>query len=268
MTLILAEPFRRLWAGRDPFEAVEQLEGQVYRELDGRRTLRTEVEGRGYFVKIHRGIGWGEIVKNLSTARLPVLGAGQEWRALERLHAVGVPTMTAVAYGERGRNPAAQHSFIITEELAPTVSLEDYSVDWLAQPPEPALKRALIAEVAKMTGTMHRAGVNHRDCYICHFLLHTDRPVSPGRLRLSLIDLHRAQVRRQVPRRWRDKDLAGLYFSALGIGLTRRDELRFLRGYFQRPLREILRDEAKLLRDLQRKAAKLAARKQRYGDAL
>ncbi len=268
MTLILAEPFRRLWAGRDPFEAVEQLEGQVYRELDGRRTLRTEVEGRGYFVKIHRGIGWGEIVKNLSTAKMPVLGAGQEWRALERLHAAGVPTMTAVAYGERGRNPAAQHSFIITEELAPTVSLEDYSVDWLARPPEPALKRALIAEVAKMTGTMHRAGVNHRDCYICHFLLHIDQPVSPGRLRLSLIDLHRAQVRRQVPRRWRDKDLAGLYFSALGIGLTRRDELRFLRGYFQRPLREILRDEAELLRDLRRKAARLSARKQRYGDAL
>ena len=26
MKLILAEPFKRLWAGRDPFEAVEQLQ--------------------------------------------------------------------------------------------------------------------------------------------------------------------------------------------------------------------------------------------------
>ena len=33
MRLILAEPFKSLWAGRDPFEAVEALEGQVYREL-------------------------------------------------------------------------------------------------------------------------------------------------------------------------------------------------------------------------------------------
>lgn len=74
MKLILAEPFKRLWAGRDAFEAVEALEGQVYRELEGRRTLRTEVDGRGYFVKIHRGIGWGEIVKNLLTAKAPVLG--------------------------------------------------------------------------------------------------------------------------------------------------------------------------------------------------
>ncbi|QCT97899.1 lipopolysaccharide core heptose(I) kinase RfaP [Stutzerimonas degradans] len=260
MQLILAEPFKSLWRGKDAFAEVERLEGQVYRELEGRRTLRTEVEGRGYFVKIHRGIGWGEIVKNLLTAKAPVLGAGQEWRAIQRLHEVGVPTMTAVAYGERGGNPASQHSFIITEELAPTVSLEDFSANWREQPPAPTLKRALIAEVARMAGTMHRAGVNHRDFYICHFLLHTERPVSANDLRLSLIDLHRAQTRAQTPRRWRDKDLAGLYFSALGIGLTRGDRLRFLRGYFQRPLRDILHDEARLLAWLQRKAERLSSR--------
>ena len=268
MRLILAEPFKTLWRGKDPFVQVEQLEGQVYRELEGRRTLRTEVAERGYFVKIHRGIGWGEIVKNLLTAKLPVLGAKQEWVAIQRLTEAGVPTMTAVAYGERGANPATQHSFIVTEELAPTVSLEDFSLQWLKQPPAPMLKHALIAEVARMTGTMHRAGVNHRDCYICHFLLHTDKPVTADDFRLSLIDLHRAQTRGAITRRWRNKDLAALYFSALDIGLTRRDKLRFLRSYFQEPLRQILQDEARLLAWLEAKAVKLYARKQRYGDAL
>jgi len=99
MKLILAEPFKTLWAGRDAFEAVEELQGQVYRELENRRTLRTEVDGRGYFVKIHRGIGWGEVAKNLLTAKLPVLGAGKEFDAINRLKEVGVPTMTCVAYG-------------------------------------------------------------------------------------------------------------------------------------------------------------------------
>lgn len=268
MKLILAEPFKRLWAGRDAFEAVEALQGQVYRELEGRRTLRTEVDGRGYFVKIHRGIGWSEIAKNLLTAKAPVLGAGQEWRAIQRLTEAGVPTMTAVAYGERGGNPARQHSFIVTEELAPTVDLEQLSLNWAEQPPKPALKWALIERVAQMTGDMHRAGVNHRDCYICHFLLHSDRPIQASDLRLSVIDLHRAQVRDTVPRRWRDKDLAALYFSALGIGLTRRDKLRFLRTYFQSPLRQVLREEASLLAWLERKAARLYERKQRYGDRL
>ncbi len=268
MKLKLAEPFQTLWAGRDPFVEVEGLQGEVYRELEARRTLRTEVAGRGYFVKIHRGIGWGEIFKNLLTAKLPVLGAGQEWRAIQRLHEAGVPTMTAVAYGERGSNPADQHSFIVTEELAPTVSLEDYSLDWLVNPPLPTLKHALIAEVARMTGMMHRAGVNHRDCYICHFLLHTDTEITPEQFKLSVIDLHRAQTRGRITRRWRDKDLAALYFSALGIGLTRRDKFRFLKGYFQQPLRQILRDEAALLGWLDGKANKLLDRKQRYGDAL
>jgi len=268
MKLMLAEPFKSLWAGQDPFVAVEALQGKVYRELEGRRTLRIEVAGRGYFVKIHRGIGWGEIAKNLLTAKLPVLGARQEWQAIERLTAAGVATMTAVAYGERGGNPARQHSFIVTEELAPTTDLEQLSLNWANQPPAPRLKWALIREVASMVGRMHRAGVNHRDCYICHFLLHTDQAVTADNLRLSLIDLHRAQTRSSTPKRWRDKDLASLYFSVLDIGLSRRDKLRFLRSYFQRPLRETLNNEARLLAWLERKADKLYERKQRYGDAL
>ena len=177
-------------------------------------------------------------------------------------------TVTAVAYAERGGNPAAHHSFIVTEELAPTTDLEQLSLNWAQQPPEPRLKWALIKEVANMVGSMHRAGVNHRDCYICHFLLHTDKPVTADDFRLSVIDLHRAQVRRTLPLRWRNKDLAALYFSVLDIGLSRRDKLRFLRDYFQQPLRQTLSNERSLLGWLERKADALYARKQRYGDAL
>lgn len=268
MRLMLLEPFKSLWHGEDPFVEVERLDGQVYRELEGRRTLRTEVDGQGYFVKIHRGIGWGEIAKNLLTAKAPVLGAGQEWRAIQRLHEVGVPTMTAVAYGERGANPASQHSFIITEELAPTLSLEDLTVNWVAEPPAPALRHALTAELARMVGDMHRGGVNHRDCYLCHFLLDTAQPIDAHNIKLSVIDLHRAQLRAHLPMRWRDKDLSALYYSALEIGLTRRDKLRFLKGYFRQPLRQILAEQSASLSLIQRKADKLYARKQRYGDAL
>jgi heptose I phosphotransferase len=257
----LKEPFRSRWAGQDPFAAAEALQGQVLRALEGRRTLRTEIDGRGYYVKIHRGIGWREIFKNLLSGRLPVLGAGNEWRALERLTAAGVDTMRAVAFAERGDNPARRHSFIITEELAPTVSLEDFCRDWPQHRPAPALKHALIRRVAEMARRMHGSGVNHRDFYICHFLLHL--PVAASAPRLSLIDLHRAQVRTSTPRRWRDKDLAALYFSALDIGLTKRDRLRFLKTYFARPLRSILRDESALLGHLESESVRLMARYRR-----
>ena len=262
-TVWLAPPFDRLWAGRDAHAAVEALQGEVFRELEARRTLRTEVEGRGYFVKIHRGVGWGEIVKNLVSLRAPVLGAGNEYRALRRLAELGVASMTPVAFAERGANPARQHSFIITEELANTVSLEDHCRDWPTNPPPAAWKHALIRRVAEMAGRMHHGGVNHRDFYICHFLLHLHPAPRPEAFRLSLIDLHRAQTRAATPRRWRDKDLAGLYFSALEIGLARRDLLRFLRAYFERPLRVILREEAGLLARLEREAQRLMARYRR-----
>jgi heptose I phosphotransferase len=258
--LFIDEPFRSLWLGRDPFAAVEALQGEVFRELEARRTLRTNVAGRGYFVKIHRGVGWPEILKNLVSLRLPVLGAANEWRAIGRLTELGVDTMRGVAFGQRGHNPATRHSFIVTEELAPTISLEDFCRDWPATPPPVALKRALIRRVADMAGRMHRGGVNHRDFYICHFLLHLDPAPTAGSLKLSLIDLHRAQVRAETPRRWRDKDLASLYFSALDIGLTKRDCLRFLRDYFRQPLREILRDHAELVLALGQEAARLQAR--------
>lgn len=260
MTLVLNEPFASLWSGKDAFSEVEALEGEVYRALEGRRTLRTRVQGRDYFVKIHRGIGWGEIVKNLAQLKKPVLGAAQEWRAIEAVKRAGIPTMTAVAFGERGRNPARQHSFIITEALLPTISLEDYCGDWPKSPPEPVLKRALIRRVAEIVRNMHRAGINHRDCYLAHFLLHTDIELRVDQVPISVIDLHRTQVRRRVPKRWRNKDLAGLYFSALHIGLTQRDKLRFLEVYFDQPLRETLSRDVALLRWIERRASKILER--------
>lgn len=92
-----------------------------------------------------------------------------------------------------------------------------------------------------MVRKMHQGGINHRDCYICHFLLHLPFEGDEESLKISVIDLHRAQIRNSVPRRWRDKDLIGLYFSSLNIGLTKRDVFRFLKIYFALPLRDILR---------------------------
>jgi heptose I phosphotransferase len=262
--VVLDEPFRSLWAGRDPFAAVEALRGEVFRELKTRRTLRVELAGKRWFVKIHRGVGWGEIVKNLCCGRAPILDAGNEWRAVARLGQLGVDTLRTVAFGWRGRDPAKRHSFLVTEELAPTVSLEDFCRDWPVHPPAFALKHALIRRVAEVTRRMHEGGVNHRDFYLCHFLLHLDPAPTPERLKLSLIDLHRAQIRRRVPRRWRDKDLAALYFSALDINLTRRDVFRFLKGYFSCPLRDILRGErARLLKTLAGEAERLRERYRR-----
>lgn len=257
MIVQLELPFSQLWQGKDAFVEVEKLQGVEYRAVAGRRTFRTEVAERGYFVKIHRGIGWREIFKDLFSLRLPILGARNEFDAVALLARLGVPSMHAVAYGERGSNPARQQSFLITEELAPTLSLD---LAWSST--ELALTRrqrvCLISQVASMTRRMHQAGLNHRDLYLCHFLLHTD---SPGdAFKLSVIDLHRAQIRETVPRRWRDKDLAALYFSALECNISGHDCLRFLRDYFECSVRDVLTIHAPLVRAMLAEGKRLKRR--------
>lgn len=235
------------------------VEGEIYREPPGarRRTLRFELDGRGYFLKLHWGVGWREIFKNLFSGRLPVLGACNEWRAIRALKRAGVPVPTLAAWGREGWNPARRRSFVVTEELADCVSLEDHCADWARHPPPPAHKRALIREVATMTRRLHQAGLNHRDLYLCHFLLRRESIQAP-RPRLYLIDLHRVQRRRRVPLRWRAKDLGALWFSALEIGLTRRDLLRFFTIYAGEPLRPALRRHRRLLRASRRRMLALA----------
>lgn len=256
----LNEPLATLWRGKDAFEEVKNLQGEVFRELETRRTLRFELAGGSYFLKWHRGTSLKEIVKNLISLRMPVLGADREWNAIHRLHDVGVDTMHGVGFGEKGLNPLTKTSFIITEDLTPTVSLEDYCADWETNPPTAAVKRMLIKRVATMVRKMHLAGINHRDCYICHFLLHLPFGGQEESLKISVIDLHRAQIRNHVPRRWRDKDLIGLYFSSLNIGLTQRDILRFMRVYFDKPIRDVLREEQALLAKAADKANKIKER--------
>lgn len=231
MKLWLDAHWQRVWQGQDPFAAARALQGQVYRSKEGRRTLRIEQDGRGYFLKWHGGVGWGEIAKNLLQGRAPVLGARCEYDACRRLAALGVATMTPVAFGERGLNPARQESFLITEELAGTISLEDYCRPWAQQAPSIREKRALVRQLAHISKTLHDHGINHRDYYLCHFLrADNHQPFRAGDA-LYLIDLHRVQQRPATPLRWRVKDLAGLFYSAFELPLTRRDILCFLSVY-------------------------------------
>jgi heptose I phosphotransferase len=228
----------------------------VYRSREGRKTLRFEGGGRSYFLKLHRGVGWGEIVKNLLSLRRPVISARNEYRAIDALHRAGVDTMTVAAYTCLGRDPARLRSLVITDDLAGTVSLEDFCADWADSPPPPGLRHGVIRCLADSARRMHGAGINHRDFYLCHF--HLDPASLPGPpLRCHLIDLHRAQLRRRTPRRWRIKDLAGLYFSAMDCGLTRRDRLRFLRHYSEGGLRRALGADAALWRSVERRALQL-----------
>lgn len=257
----LKEPLTTLWKGKDPFVEVEKLQGEVFRALETRKTLRFSLAEKSYFIKIHYGTTLKEVLKNLISFRIPVLGADREWKAIHRLYQLNVDTMKGIGFGQTGANPLTRKSFIITEDLAPTISLEDYCADWEQTPPDFRIKRMLIKRLATMVRKMHRGGVNHRDCYICHFLLHLPFDGDDeSQLKLSVIDLHRSQIRDKVPKRWKDKDLIGLYFSSSNIGLSKKDILYFLKIYFDAPLRQTLTQERELLEKAITKSEKIKER--------
>lgn len=228
----------------------------IYRNKEGRKTLRMHYAGRAFFLKLHSGVGWGEIFKNLLQGRMPVVGAANEYRAVSALQRVGVDTLSVAAYASQGFNPASLQSMIVTDELTGTVSLEDYCADWDRVPPSFAVRLRLVLKLADSARRMHGAGINHRDFYLCHFHL-DESSLEQGPLRCYLIDLHRAQVRGHTPRRWRVKDLGGLYFSAMDCGLQQRDLLRFIRHYSEGGLRRALEEDADLWRQVAGRARQL-----------
>lgn len=251
---LLDPTLKTYFKNKNIFSEIFKISGEFFRQHKNRETLRISVGDRHYFLKRHNSIGWREIFKNLAQVRWPVISAQHEWRAIQRLTALNIPTTPLAAYGSQGTNPAHIQSFIITQEITDAISLEDFCRPWPSQAPSPALKRQLITAIAHIARTLHTNGINHRDFYLCHFLLDTQNLTT---LKISLIDLHRTLCRIKTPQRAIIKDLAGLYFSSLDIGLNKKDLLRFIKNYSAQPLRTTLQEYKNFWHKIEKRALHL-----------
>lgn len=238
----LNEPMKRFF--KNDFDEVMAVDGKEYRAKEGRRTVSFFCEGEEYFAKVHRGIGWGEIWKNLSQLKKPVVDASNEWLAADLLHEIGVDTITVVGRGLRDGNPATRDSFVLMEALAERGTVEEL----LKKERDVRLRRMVTRKVATSAGRMHRVGMNHRDFYLCHFHA-PDRDWSQwggeDDFVLPVMDLHRAQLRKRVPRRWLVKDLGALFYSALDCGISRGEVFLFLKTYLGENWKEEFRADRK-----------------------
>ncbi len=230
MTKLELPAFISKFLGADAFAQVMQLQGRVYRNVTGRRTVQVQFGDESYFVKQHFGVGWNEIFKSFLSFKVPILGALTEVSAIRKLNEIGIDTTPLVGYGVRGCNPATQQSFIITKDLGDIISLEDLCAAWKSNPPNAEFKKRLIIAVAELSRNLHKSGLNHRDFYLCHLCLDA-QALQKSQIKLYLIDLHRMQIRAQPALKAVMKDIAGLYFSSMDVGLTARDYLRFKRHY-------------------------------------
>jgi heptose I phosphotransferase len=230
---------------------------EIVRDFKNRKTGRFEMGGKGFYIKKHFECGFGAVLDELFHFRKPHIGARHERSVLDKLHTIGIETMRVAAFGQEGKTLAGQRSFLVTEELTHVESLEDICAQWPIKKPTPAFKKALIGQVARIANKLHHNGINHRDFYICHFLLdvsNQSNDIQKQPPKLFLIDLHRAQKRSNVPFRWRVKDIGGLFFSALDIGLTRSDFSRFMRLYTGKSLRQTLQEDGRFWKAVRHRA--------------
>ena len=129
-----------------------------------------------------------------------------EWDALERLEAIGIPTVPAVAMGEKFRMKFRERqSFLLTAELPGGTSLEKQ----LAADIVLSCNKRI--ELARRTGylarRLHTAGLVHRDFYLGHIYAVGDLN---GRYRLHLLDLQRVKTGAALYNRWSVKDMTAL----------------------------------------------------------
>ncbi len=275
---------------------------------EGRRTVSFSHNSERYYLKIHDGVGWKEIGKNLTSLRLPVLGAENEWKGVHHLRRqtllqnLGLNTLNIAGYGTRERrfwkilnNPAKRQSLIVTDEIPEAISLEDLFKDKLfwgrnanKTSDKICFKRWLIEQLAQTARVLHNSGANHRDFYLSHFLLQRTKEShepTPENSSLFLIDLHRMQIHKPrwtawikailqgalklqrphppesvTPRRWKMRDVSGLHYSSMDLGLTKRDLIRFISTYeniSNRQVLEILQANDGFWRDVRSRAQNL-----------
>lgn len=216
--------------GQEAFAEIMQMQGKIFRDVPGRKTIQVRLGEGSYFIKQHFGVGWGEILKSFFSFKQPILGAQTEVEAIKRLDEIGIPTTPLVGYGVQGNNPATQQSFIITQDLGDITSLEDVCADWQTNPPEAVFKQAVVIAMAQLAAKLHAAGLCHRDFYLCHLAL-KKAELAQNQVNLILIDLHRMALNQPSSGNAVMKDIAGLVFSTKDCGFTAEDWVLFKQHY-------------------------------------
>ncbi len=155
-----------------------------------------------------------------------------EGRRAAKLEAIGVPTITPVALGERRVNKLLLENFLVTKEIPDTLPLDEFVERRLPLMPEARqgrLRRDLARTLADLTARLHDAGFVHQDFHPGNLLLHIGPDDS---LRLAVIDLDALRQIRNLG--WGDvRENLALLNHYFWSRCNRSDRYRFLKAYLK-----------------------------------
>jgi serine/threonine protein kinase len=155
-----------------------------------------------------------------------------EGRRAAKLEAIGVPTITPVALGERRVRHLLLENYLVTKEIANTLPLDEFVERQLPlMPPERQgrLRRDLARVLADLTARLHDAGFVHQDFHPGNLLIRIEADDS---LRLAVIDLDALRVTRRLS--WSEvRENLALLNHYFWSRCNRSDRYRFLQAYLK-----------------------------------
>ena len=220
----------------DDFDAMMKFDkGEIVKQKSKHRSTihfyLTEKQRRVHvYLKRYRFSLIAEFMKNCLFF-FRTYSALHEWRNILEFTASNLSTMTPIAVGMRRRIPLWNESFLLTQGIPHTKTLEQELEDYFYPPLDRIRiqqKRLLITKLAALTQRMHREGFKHQDFYLCHILINFTIPNDPL---LYIADLHRVRRKKNNNKSWQIKDLAALNYSAPQKLFSRNDRLRFMKHY-------------------------------------
>jgi len=186
--------------------------------------------------------------------------ASVEHEAIEDLAAAEVGVPRVIAWGQQWGTLFERRSFLMTEEIRDSQSLERRLPACFADRTTPASLRArrdFIRRLADFIRRFHATGRRHRDLYLSHLFC-------SGAGELCLIDLARAS-RPLLQQRFQIKDLAQLHYSCSARQFSRTDRMRFYLAYIGRV--KLSPKDKSLIRAVQRKTASMSRHNVKHGAA-
>lgn len=139
-------------------DSVFALDGEIVAADSMTRTMRIEINGRGYYVKRYAGLGKKPLRRWFATPRVQL-----EWENLGHFADWGIPTARLVGYGLQSQGGRFLRGALITAEIADTTDL-----GWLARHGDPRLKSrrwldGVSRQLADIARRMHGRRFVHGD---------------------------------------------------------------------------------------------------------
>ena len=261
---------------REPLAALGLTSLDAVFAFDGARDLAKPNIGRFrrrlQFALVPAGSGHPVRLYLKRYSRAPMLGQLRNWishhklrsfarmehEAADRLAAAGIDTPHVIACGEQWRTVFEDKSFLMTEEVKDSRSLEAQLPACFEGPltlGKRQARRDFIRRLASFIRRFHETGYRHRDLYLSHIFC-------SGGGEFCLIDLARAS-RPFLRRRFQVKDIAQLHYSAPAESFTRADRLRFYLTYVDR--RRLGPQDKAFIRTVIRKAHRMARHNRKRG---